>query len=319
MYNQEIKSRFIKEYTAGMTSEQTMSVNAILRRIEGLEKGWGADICTRRTEELQERMNWLCKRYVNRNFSMVSVLQDYVKWCIKNDIDGACDGMLHVVDQTAEDARRTMFRGPAELKEYLDIVYDPVDKETIDITYRTLYWLAFCGIPKDGALSVRTRDVDLRRKVIVFDGRIFQIYDEGYPAIELAVNLKSFAYFHPNYKEVIRRDRSGGNSIVRGIKGSLTLPKIRAHTQVKCRAAIADGRVRVESSYHRTFLSGVFYRAYQMEQAGVEPDFAQVALDTFKYHSCDVVIEKHGLTSAINALEASYAKNYRCWKAAFNL
>ena len=51
MYNEEMKSRFIREYTGSLNTANVATT--IFNAMEEYEKSWNADLCTRSSEELQ--------------------------------------------------------------------------------------------------------------------------------------------------------------------------------------------------------------------------------------------------------------------------
>lgn len=133
-------------------------------------------------------------------------------------VPDACDGMLNIEAAGLAKVRRQMVSSPLHLQRVLDEVFDKESEETIDVTYRCYYWMAFGGIKEDDTLLVRASDIDFANMEIVYQDTHVPLYREALPAFHKAAELNSFCYKNPNYSRTITRDRVSGDTLMRGIR-----------------------------------------------------------------------------------------------------
>ena len=135
----------------------------------------------------------------------LTILKEYVKWCIAMKVPGACDGMLHIEAVGLDKVRHQMVSSPLHLQRFMDSIFDSESDETIDNIYRCYFWMAYGGIDEDDTILIRNEDVDFSEMIIRYKTISVPIYREALPAFRNAVNLTSFVYKHPNYSKTIRR------------------------------------------------------------------------------------------------------------------
>ena len=314
MFNEELKDRFSKEYSDSISMRK-----ACYRAFTALEKyetEWGADLCTQPVEVVQkviDELTGLRSKSINSRFS---IYKEYVKWCIKNNIPGACDGTLMVDVSGIEKMRKHTVKNPRHLQRYLDEICDKESDFTTDNTMRCYHWLAYSGMNEEEILLVSKNHIDFQKMSIVFNNNEYPIYREAVPCIVNCINLVQFRFKHPNYsadKDVFR-NRVSGDLLMRGIRGTPSLASIRTELSRRSRKCIEDGRTSMQLSYRRIWLSGLFYRMYEDELAGFEPDFYSIVLKENKG-------KKYKLDSGRNTIEAIYRKlakdylnDYLRWK-----
>lgn len=316
MYNQEQKTKFIKDYTGSLNTANV--AETIFNAFERYETNWGADLCTRCTEELQPVVNETTGLRSRSKWMTLTILKEYVKWCLLMKVPNACDGMLHIEGIGLDKVKHQMVSGPLHLQHYLDDVFDAESEETIDNIYRCYFWMAYGGIGEEDTILVKNDDVDFSNMIIHYKDTSIPIYREAIPAFHNAVSLASFLYKHPNYSKPIRRDRVPGDTVMRGIKAATKTFTMRTTISKRNIKAVEDGVTDLQLSFYRVRMSGLFYRVYEMERAGVPASFSEAALrvmegKTYALHGREKIHHRQ------NKIERDYMEDYQRWKLAFSI
>lgn len=329
MYNEAQKVMFVKGKT------ENVNVRVLYQKVfnatEKYEQAWGADLCTRSKEELQTMLEGLSNVRLSAVRSILTVLHNYGRWCLEQQIPGACDGLIHVeLPSGVERMRVQTVRNPRHLQSCLDKICRKESDETKDNVLRCYLWLAYGGMKEQDALRVRTSDVDFSNQVVRFEGKEYPIYREAIPAFRNCVRLTQFAVFNPasygsgSGDESYHIERSPGKLLLRAGRGSdPSLSVLRALLSKRKKDARDECGVSEDEieclRYYRVWISGVFYRMYENELAGDKPDFR------------DFVLEKKGdktykLDSGRNTQKArraelarGYLADYNRWKQTLSL
>lgn len=319
MYNETQKRAFIDSHT---NSDKTMAkIVQIFSWFEPYEEEWCMDLSKQSAEKLQPVVNELTGVRSKSTELILIILKEYVKWCGRNGYE-VSKGIFDVRINTIDKIQNQMVASPLHLKSKLDEFFETVDEETIDVTYRIFLWMAFAGLEDKDAIRVTSDCVDLKNLRINFEGHSYEIYKECIEDFEKACSLTDFQYKHPNY--TTRRDRADGNIIMRGIRTpTVDLKTIRPVINKKFGADDEEetgGRQKSRISYKRIYLSGLFYRTYERERAGLPIDFSEFVArsieqkeKTKKY----TVTKTRTLTTIANTLEREYFADYEKWKCAF--
>lgn len=267
MYNEERK----KAYLAKATNKK----NAVMRfnEIEPFEERLGKDLCEMSKEELQSIADQALGVLPSSLVVSVDIIVSYRKWCEKNGYAVFPLEYPIRLDPTKR-IRQCMVPSPKELQTILDETFDPPGRETVDCLYRCFFWMAFAGIPsREEALNVKTEEVDLENLIIRHGGLLYELDYLALPSFRIACTVDSFFYEHPKYRKLIRRKRMESPYLMRSLRSK----KISRGAFQK---ALHDHLTKYEKgariSYHRVWYSGLFYRAYQMEQEGFPPNFDSV-------------------------------------------
>lgn len=316
MYNEEMKSRFIREYTGSLNTANVATT--IFNAMEEHEKSWNADLCTRSSEELQPVITEITGLRSRSKWMALTILKEYVKWCIAMQVPGACDGMLQIQTVGLDKVKHQMVSSPLHLQKFLDDVFDPESEETLDNIYRCYFWMAFGGIDEEDTILIQNEQVDFGQMVIYYKTTNIPIYREALPAFRNAVSLISFLYKHPNYSKPVRRDRVPGDTLMRGIRATTKTFTMRTTLSKRNIKAIEDGLTDLQLSFYRVRMSGLFYRVYEMERAGIPTSFSEAALrvmdgKTYTLHG------REKLEHRQNKIERSYMEDYQRWKLAFSI
>lgn len=319
MYNEEIKIRFVKDYTQSLHTAQV--AYTIFNVFTPYEEEWGADLCTRSTEELQPAIDEILGLRLKSQWPALTILKEYVRWCITMKMPGACDGMLHIKVAGLDKVRKQMVSSPFHLQQYLDCVFEQESEETIDNLHRCCLWMAFAGFRIDDVVQVKSADVDFANMVIHYKETDYPLYRESLPAFHNAAELESFLYYHPNYTKPIRRDRVESDMLMRGIKADTKIMTARATLSRRAGAAVKEGKTEQQLSFYRVWMSGLFFRMYERERAGVPVDFSEAAVEYLSskgvYAAAPNSVDEKRLARKQYLVAREYMDDYQRWKLAF--
>lgn len=316
MYNEEMKARFIRQYTGSLNTANVATT--IFNALEEHEKSWNADLCTRSSEELQPVIDEIAGLRSKSKWMALTILKEYVKWCIAMKVPDACDGMLQIRAVGLDKIRRQMVSGPLHLQKFLDEICEPESEETIDNIYRCYFWMAYGGIDEEDTILIRNEEVDFSRMAISYKTTSVPIYREALPAFRNAVSLSSFLYKNKNYSKPIRRDRVPGDTLMRGIRATTKTFTMRTTLSKRNIKAVEDGKTDLQLSFYRVRMSGLFYRVYEMERAGISASFSEAALRVMDGKTYSLS-GREKLEHRQNKIERSYLEDYQRWKLAFSI
>lgn len=316
MYNEELKKRFIRDYTGSLNTANVAAT--MFNAAEKHEIGWNADLCTRSAEELQPMIDDIVGLRSKSRWMTLIILKEYVKWCIAMKVPGACDGMMHIEAVGLDKVKHQMVSSPLHLQRFMDSIFDPESEETIDNIYRCYFWMAYGGIDEEDTIAIRKSDVNFQGMYIQYKSTSIPIYREAVPAFRNAVMLDSFVYKHPNYSKDIRRNRVQGDTIMRGIKAATKTFTMRATLSKRNIKAIEEGKTDLQLSFYRVRMSGLFYRVYEMERAGISPNFSEAALRVMDGKTYSLK-GREKLEHKQNRIEKDYMEDYERWKLAFSI
>lgn len=313
MYNAEQKEKFIHIYTTKLSRREScvLTFNAL----EEFEVQWGADFCTRTTEEILPVLEKITGLRVRSRWTRVTILKSYVKWCLDVGIEGAKADMLDIAHTHLglEKVRTQTIPNPQVLQQYLDTICVPEHLQTTDNLLRCYYWLSYAGIPEDDIMTIRCRDVNIDKRLIRYQGnKIAPIYNEAVPALKNCVELDSFRYIHPNYTKDVWRPRTDGTSLIRGVRETTTISSIRSDLSHRAKAHQDETPFRLSTS--RVWMSGVFYRTYQDKQNGIRPDFERLVLEQMEGKTYKLDSGRNTIDAKKRQLMRDYENDYEQWE-----
>lgn len=96
MFNNPVKIEFTESYSNDLNVKNM--VYDIFRKTESFERAWESDLCTKTSEELCPMLLAFLRNNTSRRELILSILKDYVQWCIDKGFPDACDGMLKFDD-----------------------------------------------------------------------------------------------------------------------------------------------------------------------------------------------------------------------------
>lgn len=319
MYNENLKQQFVQQDIFSVSKREVCL--GVFNAFEEYEKAWGADLCTKTRDELLPVIQSLVGLRVKSKKTRLSVLKEYVKWCIDSNVPGACDGMLLIDDIGNEKIKSQTVSNPLHLQRYLDQVFDREEEKTLDCIYRCFYWLAYGGMAEEDIINVKITDVDFQSMIVRHNGEEFPIYREAIQAFRNCIELTSFVYKHPNYDKsrTVWKDRAGGDLLIRGIAQQISITKIRVALSRKSKKSIEDGRTDLKMSYYRVWLSGLFYRMYESERAGMPVDFSAAALRLMEGKTYKLDSGRNNIGAVQRRHENDYLTDYNRWKSAYQI
>lgn len=315
MYNPDRKKRFIKSYTTNLRTAR--SCESAFRAIGQFEEDRQADICTWSEEDIRPVTDQILGVRESSKWNRLCILKAYCKWCVGQGIEGATDAMQSIDGGSEEALKPKMVANPVHLQIYLDSVFAPESQQTISNTFRAYFWLAYSGMKEEEVLKVKASDVDLKAMTVTYGGVVFQLYKEGMDAVRNCVELSSFRYVHPMYEPKWIERAAANGELLRGFRGAPVYDVIRSQISRATTAAQAEGRTDMALSFSRAWLSGMFYRVYELERAGIDPDFAGIA-DMYMRGNTYTHYGKDNSKYKRMTLIRNYHKDYVRWKAAFD-
>lgn len=317
MYNESLKTKFVQGYTKSISTANVC--NTIFNAVEQYEREWGADICTQDENVLQPIIEELVGFRARSKYMRLIILKDYVKWCMAMGVPGACDGMFKINTIGLEKIKQQTISSPAHLESYLNEICEPVEEKTTDNIYRCYYWLAFAGIKEEDILNVKCSDVDFSRMVVRYNNTEVPIYREAVQAFKNCTELTQFVYKHPNYSadKIVWKDRAPGDTIVRGVRAQASLKAMRVELSRRSKNKRDDGMTDLKLSYYRVWISGVFHRAYENEQMGIEPDFSGIVSQQLEGKTYKLDSGRNTQDAKKRQLVHDYLEDYQRWKLAY--
>lgn len=309
MFNEDLKNRFVAECSE--TEDSAYRMRRMFKISEKYENEWNADLCTRSESELGEAVEEMIGVRSGAQLTHLSMLRKYAKWCLRNEIPGACDGLLKIHEVGLKKIKTRMIGDPKQLQEYFDYAFPPEFDCRIDNIYRCFFWMAFAGLDEKDTACVTADNVDIRNMVIRFEGKEYPLYKESVPAFRHLCTAESFICDFIRYEKIVRR--IPGNKILRGTRGEdgVNTDSIRRSALRKLTVAFETSYDKIKLSYKNIQLSGVFYRIYENEKITGQYDFSEYFTELFK--------GKEDLTDRrkVRAKE-EYVNDYLRWKAAFD-
>lgn len=204
--------------------------------------------------------------------------------------------------------KNSMVASPQHLASVFKYNFDPIWMQTIDCIYRCFWWMAFAGVPSKYATSILKSEVNTKTKKIRHKGKVYAIPDAAIAAFNIGVEADTLNYTHPLYIKAIKRDRIQSSYLMSGFRQSQMEYK---YIDRKCRDLIKEKGWYL--TYERIYLSGVFYRAFEGEKQGIEPDFKWLAEEQLGDGGKTTLNEKE-LKFKIRMIKGKYNK----WKRMFS-
>lgn len=304
MYNEAQKKNFITSTINTVAKAEAASV--VFSHIEPKEKALGKDVCTFSAAELQEVANQSLAMRAATKASQWKILRDYIKWCKAGHIPGAKDHTGEVSILALDKVKTRMVSSPMHLQMVLDSVFEPEEKHSTDDAVRLFCWFAYAGINAEDTSSIRIQDVDLTDNSVMVRGERFRLPAEAAASLRSCATMTEFWYKHPNY-EARWLSRCGGDQLLRGIKAEAKWQQLKRKLSLRMKDAYESGKTTTWTSYENIAVSGLFYRIYEQERAGIKPDFLAIARETTSSDSNKVAVDK----------ARCLRTDYQIWNSAF--
>lgn len=324
MYNEALKERFIQTLNSASRRELT---TVLFNTLEKYENDIGADICTWKAEDLRPVLSEIFGfRSVSKR-TRLSVLRTYSKWCVEKGVPGATNAIFDIEDYSLDKLKRQMVANPMHLQRYLNVLFADESLQTVDCIYRCYCWLAYCGLKEEDVLSLTKDNVDMYERIIRFNDKEYMFYNEAVKTFKQCLELKEFRYIHPHYSDkAIYKDRASGNKLLRGIKEIEDIKVFRVEFSrrqgnpgKRKGTPSSDKTLQLRLSYYRLGLSGLFYRQYEAERAGIPVDFMDAAFEFMEGKEYDLSCSRNLIGAKQRQVARDYMKDYISWKEAYNI
>lgn len=309
MYNEELK----KEYLS-VRARNGEPVRLVFEAISKYEEAWQADICTRSKEEIQEIIDSVVGLRSSSFLQRVNILKDYVRWCIDRGVPGATDGMLYINQAGLGKIATQTVGSPLHLQRYLNQVFKP-NTEGIDCIYKSYLWLAYSGMREPDIMLVESDCLDFDNMIIRFKDDEYPIYKEAIQPLKVCALSPTFVYEDDLKRKVYTR--VDGNRLLRGYRATASYKTVRSEISRRIKAAIDSKKTNLSISHYRAWISGVFYRTYEAECAGLPANFLYVAQEHMAEKENPAIYDKVAWSAKRNYLANEYLRDYNRWKAVF--
>lgn len=311
MYNEELKTRFFE--SEKLSESVQTKYRSIFKRTSKWENKYGKDLCLiDDVNILQEIFDDVSGISYRTSYTTKSTLKRYLDWCVGSKISGAVNIIDSIKIKNVDDFKNTMVQDPLHFQKFLNDIFDNEEKNTIENTYRCLYWLGFAGVKSIDTTEIKTDDVDFTTMSVKYKNESYPIYKEGVTCFRKCVELREFHFIHPRYESVL--DRHNSDQLLRGIRGDMVFSTSYSRISRRITANNTDTKL----SYEKARMSGFFYRMYEQEVYGVKLDFKEIAQEYMSdrtYH----LKNTHAVQRVRNTIAKSFEEDYNKWKVAFNL
>ena len=310
MYNEDLKNRFINDYTTSI--EKIKMVKTLFGKTKPFEEKAGKDICTFSGDELTEISDAILGMRSSSRRALLCTLRGYFKWCIERNVEDVCDDIFRLKFEKTNVAalgNKTVC-SPKELADYLDLVFEPISDCTIHNVHRCALWLAYMGVAEKDLISIKEKDVDLLRKTFLYNGVKIPIYAEALPTFSILIGCQQFRHRHPKYTVISWRPKCEGDELIRGIKplSATAISDVYSRHLSKLKSDIPLKSL----SYRDIWMSGLYYKQHMLELAGVDPIPQNAVLLEPQYGN-----DKKSNT--VSNRITCFFNDYFAWKACYDL
>lgn len=305
MFNEERKRGFLEECkTRKVLTENTF------KKLEPFEAKIGRDVCEFSQEYLQEVLSTqIGGTKLDTTRQTISVIRAYIRWCEANGFVTS-DAIHHITVENSEKIKNTMIASPLHFAKLLDEVFDPIELDTVDILDRCYLWLAYCGLEMKDSVRVKESEINFKEMYIEHNGRFYELYKESLPVFNKATTLKTIIVLredNPGY--MAKFPRKPGEYLLRAGK---TAQPSTAAIVARIRDKINGKGYEKAFAYNKIRISGLFYRAYEKERAGITVNFDGDIISQIMADKNKPVTRKTVMRAIVK-----YKKEYEAWKKAF--
>ena len=267
------------------------------------EQKSGHDLCQFTTQNLDNVFVNYLGVAPTRSKHTIYVFKRYSEFCSMLGIPTSDDMPAYELDMRVK-IRSKMVASPLHLQKRLDEVFNPQDSDSIDVLYRCVLWLAFAGVPQEDIATIRVSDVDFNRLQVVVRGIPYPLYIEGIGAFRSACSRQTLTLASDGSENTLVT-RVPGDLLLRGVYSQIISPTfLMRYLNAKAKKkGTSFGYVLIKKS-------GQFYRMYELERAGYEPDFTGLVTEIAEHNYAKGKAAKIPSTYP-------YRRDYAIWKEAF--
>ena len=323
MYNEELKLKFIK--TVFNTPSMAVNIEVVFNKTSKYEVIWGHDVCQATSEEISDLINNSFPKSTAGRNAYWTVLKKYITYCREENYPGVTQDDIYNINISGLDVIRSqMVRDSVDLEKYLNEVYNPIDKRTVDNTFRCFHWLAYMGFNEEEVDNIKCSDVDLKQQcvnLIQEDGLIsIKIPREAFETFKSCKTETEFMVSNKGIREPAPMNRVLGDKLLRSVRGNQSSKTLKVNVVKKQKEAFESGRTdKKKLTFSNLWLSGQFYKIYLKEVSGEDknPDFKDLANEYVKSRKSKAANTED--RNYIKLTAKKYAVEYNLWKNAFNL
>lgn len=268
MYNEDIKREYIGSINL---ISQRIKTTYFLEQVSHIEAEEGMDLCEMSVFQLEQSLKKMNSvKNASAQFQLKYARQ-YCKWCYLNHINGATDSyrQLRSLDVDSSTIREKTVGNPLGLKIYLDTVFSKESDMTSDNIVKAAFWLVYCGVLPKNIYMVKNSEIDMANLRLKLDNGYFaSIPAEAIPSIKNCLEAKSFRYEKNKYNHPIKR--IDGDVLLRGMRSVGSVKTLFPAIGKRTRKAYTDGITHQNLTMSNVRDSGIYYRAYSAEIAGIK-------------------------------------------------
>lgn len=317
MYLPERKEAFLSTLTL---SDSVLRIyRSIFDRIAEIEERCGHDFTELDLEQAQEAFDLVSGSTMSTARMAYTLLATYFKWCFAHDYP-VTEAVLSINVNSGANFRHAYVCSPAQLLLTLDAVMPVTVASTMNCIYRAYLWMIFIGMSESEILNLRVEDVDTTLwRIHTQSGSEYTVYAEAIPDIYTCVSSTEMTFRRFNAIKTVKRTRGGLVLRLEDPQNAGTAAKYSTVISKRMNA-IAES-AEADTSHISSAItpvtvrqSGIFFRAYQNEQMGFEPDFEEYVMADFVSKERQKVQHEAGLIARVRR---RYTQNYEQWKKAF--
>lgn len=212
----------------------------------------------------------------------------------------------------------TMVASPQHLNLIFDESFRPLSSKSIDCLYRSIFWMAFVGVPHEHIKELRARDFDLPNRILKYNGVQYTLPEESIRAITDALYLR---YFNVNVYAKYRQKKNRIAPVAR-VKGSRLTRGLRqdghsvARTEVVAREKM--NQAGYELTYQRVTESGALWKILKSSKPGQPPNLdPELQRRMELYTNKTGQVDPEALRNKRNMLRSKIRLQYYDWLATF--
>ena len=315
MYNSELKTRFLKDYTQRI--ETARKVEEVFNRISKFEEKYQTDFACMSNEQATEVINSLQGTRACSIENTLGSIRKYVSWNIEIGTPDVNKGILELKPTDVSHIKSKLVKDPIHLARILNKSFAPVEEKTIENIFRFYVWGYYMGMSEEQILKCTKDDIDYKKMVICIDDEYFQIFRESLDVITFCADSEVVAERrHAHVRDF--STRAAGTELYRGVRQVNSSNAARVAVSKRLKEAFHSGAVDVDINRRGLWLSGMFYRMYERESLGFPVDFTNDAIKImsgkeYKTNRKETIgVKRHRIVIDLQ-------EDYENWKIAYDL
>lgn len=309
MFNEDLKNKFLQECVE--KESQRYRIVRLFAVSEKYESLLNKDLCQMSQAELINPLEAIMGARLSTQTTDLSALRRYAKWCLSNNIPGACDGLMNVQSPGNKKLAGLLVSSPEHLQDRMNTVFAQEVDGKSDNLARGYLWLAYIGLTESQAVMIESSHMNFVTQTLTYDGEEYHVYKEAIPVLRALCVANSF-YYEYNTHDVIDA-RSPGKKILRGT-GSSPDPNtdsIRRIVTKRVSQAKTSDEEKFVLRFNSVRLSGVFSRMLEEE---LEEGYVNYEKALFEYDRNSNELDSIRRNRKILELKTDYQN----WKTIFD-